>query len=82
MMRQPTLLITMIHSISAQIAHLTAAFSLEPGDVIFTGTPAGVGAGRTPPQWLKAGDTVRVEIEGVGVLENPVIDEPDTARIG
>lgn len=81
-LRQEARLGQMIHSISAQIAHLTAAFSLEPGDVIFTGTPAGVGAGRTPPQWLKAGDTVRVEIEGVGVLENPVIDEPDTARIG
>ena len=81
-LRQEARLGDMVHSIEAQIAHLTAAFTLDPGDVIFTGTPAGVGAGHTPPKWLKAGDRVRVEIEKVGVLENPVIDEPDTARIG
>lgn len=72
----------MIHDIPAQIAHLTAAFTLEPGDVIFTGTPAGVGAGHEPPKWLKAGDTVRVEIDGLGHIENKIVDEPDTARIG
>lgn len=81
-LRQEARLGDMIHGVSAQIAHLTAAFTLEPGDVIFTGTPAGVGAGRSPQIWLKAGDRVRVEIERVGVLENPIIDEPDTARIG
>jgi len=72
----------MIHDIPAQIAHLTAAFTLEPGDLIFTGTPAGVGAGHTPPKWLKAGDTVRLEIDQVGVIENQIIAEPETARIG
>lgn len=72
----------MIHKIPAQIAHLTAAFTLEPGDVIFTGTPAGVGAGHDPPRWLRAGDRVRVEIEGLGHIENEIIPEPDTARIG
>jgi 2-keto-4-pentenoate hydratase/2-oxohepta-3-ene-1,7-dioic acid hydratase in catechol pathway len=72
----------MIHDVAAQIEHLTAAFTLEPGDVIFTGTPAGVGAGHTPPKWLKAGDTVRVEIDGIGEIENKVVEEPDTARIG
>ena len=72
----------MIHNVKEQIAHLSAAFTLEPGDVIFTGTPAGVGAGHTPPRWLKAGDRFRVEIENVGVLENPVINEPNTAEIG
>jgi 2-keto-4-pentenoate hydratase/2-oxohepta-3-ene-1,7-dioic acid hydratase in catechol pathway len=46
---------------------------LEPGDVIVTGTPGGVGAGRKPPVWMKAGDTVEVEISGLGVLRNPVI---------
>jgi 2-keto-4-pentenoate hydratase/2-oxohepta-3-ene-1,7-dioic acid hydratase in catechol pathway len=61
----------MIFDIGAQIEHLTAAFTLEPGDVIFTGTPAGVGAWRDPPVRLKPGDRVRVEIEGVGTLENP-----------
>lgn len=72
----------MIHDIAAQIEHLTAAFTLEPGDVIYTGTPAGVGAGFDPPKWLKAGDKVRVEIDGLGHIENEVVDEPDTMRIG
>lgn len=72
----------MIHDIPAQIAHLTAAFTLEPGDVIYTGTPAGVGAGHNPPKWLKAGDVVRVEIEGLGHIENKVVEEPETMRIG
>jgi 2-keto-4-pentenoate hydratase/2-oxohepta-3-ene-1,7-dioic acid hydratase in catechol pathway len=49
---------------------------LEPGDVIVTGTPGGVGAGRTPPLWMRAGDVVEVEITGVGLLSNPVVDEP------
>lgn len=60
----------MIFKIPAQIEHLTAAFTLEPGDVIFTGTPAGVGVYRNPPVRLKAGDKVRVEIDGLGTLEN------------
>ncbi|MCH2459294.1 MAG: fumarylacetoacetate hydrolase family protein, partial [Henriciella sp.] len=81
-LRQEAKLSDMIHSIADQIAHLTAAFTLEPGDVIFTGTPAGVGAGLSPPTWLKPGDKVRVEIGNVGTLENPVIAEPDTMRIG
>jgi len=72
----------MIHDIAAQIEHLTAAFTLEPGDVIYTGTPAGVGAGFDPPKWLKAGDTVRVEIDGLGHIENKVVEEPETMRIG
>lgn len=81
-LRQQAVLGDMLSSIPEQIAHLTAAFTLEPGDVIFTGTPAGVGAGRTLPKWLKAGDRVRVEIEKVGTLENPVTGEPETARLG
>jgi len=81
-LRQSAKLGDMIHNVKEQIAHLSAAFTLEPGDVIFTGTPAGVGAGHTPPRWLKAGDRFRVEIENVGVLENPVINEPNTAEIG
>jgi len=48
---------------------------LEPGDVIVTGTPGGVGAGRTPPLWMKAGDTVEVDIAGVGHLRNRIVDE-------
>ena len=66
----------LIFGVGAIIEYLSAAFTLEPGDVVFTGTPAGVGVARKPPQFMKAGDVVRVEISGLGVLENPVIDEP------
>lgn len=65
----------MIFSLSQQIAHLTAAFTLEPGDVIFTGTPAGVGAGFDPPKWLKAGDRVRISVDGLGFIENEIVQE-------
>jgi len=54
-----------------QIAHLSQAMTLEPGDLIFTGTPGGIGAAMKPMQFLKAGDRVRVEIEGLGALDNP-----------
>ena len=47
--------------------------TLYPGDVIATGTPSGVGMGMKPPQFLKKGDTVKIEIAGIGTLENPVI---------
>jgi 2-keto-4-pentenoate hydratase/2-oxohepta-3-ene-1,7-dioic acid hydratase in catechol pathway len=59
------------------VEHLSTAFTLEVGDVISTGTPAGVGMAMDPPAWLKAGDTVRIEIEGIGTLENPVVAEGD-----
>jgi 2-keto-4-pentenoate hydratase/2-oxohepta-3-ene-1,7-dioic acid hydratase in catechol pathway len=65
----------MIFSCWAMVEELSTVFTLEPGDVISTGTPAGVGAGFDPPKWLVAGDRVRIEIDGVGRLENPVIDE-------
>jgi 2-keto-4-pentenoate hydratase/2-oxohepta-3-ene-1,7-dioic acid hydratase in catechol pathway len=66
----------------ALVEHLTTAFTLEPGDVVATGTPAGVGAVMRPPKYLVAGDVVRIEIDGLGRLENPVIAEPeDSARI-
>jgi 2-keto-4-pentenoate hydratase/2-oxohepta-3-ene-1,7-dioic acid hydratase in catechol pathway len=65
----------MIFGIAAQIEHLTTAFTLEPGDVIFTGTPAGVGNWRNPPVRLKAGDRVRVEIDGIGAIENVCANE-------
>lgn len=66
----------LLFNIPQLIEYLSTAFTLEPGDVIFTGTPAGVGQARDPQEWLKAGDTVRVEITGLGSLENPVIAEP------
>jgi len=59
------------------IEHFSQAFTLEPGDIIATGTPGGVGILSKPPQLLKAGDVVRVEIDGIGQIENPIIDEPD-----
>ncbi len=58
-----------------QVAFLSQAMTLEPGDTFFTGTPAGVGATMTPPKWLVAGDLVRVEIEGIGMIENVVRPE-------
>jgi 2-keto-4-pentenoate hydratase/2-oxohepta-3-ene-1,7-dioic acid hydratase in catechol pathway len=66
----------MVFDCAQQIEHLSTAFTLEPGDIISTGTPAGVGIVRKPPVLLKPGDVVRVEVGGVGVLENPVIEEP------
>ena len=54
------------------ISYLSQNFTLLPGTLIFTGTPSGVGAGRKPPVFLKSGDTITIEIEGVGVLENTV----------
>ena len=65
----------MIHSIARQIAYVSTVAPLEPGDVIVTGTPGGVGAKRTPPLWMKAGDVVEVEIDKVGILRNPVRDD-------
>lgn len=58
-----------------QIAHLSQAMTLEPGDLIFTGTPAGVGAAMNPRQFLKAGDIVRCEIDGLGAIEAPMAAE-------
>jgi 2-keto-4-pentenoate hydratase/2-oxohepta-3-ene-1,7-dioic acid hydratase in catechol pathway len=70
----------MIFSCWEMIEELSTVFTLEPGDVVSTGTPAGVGAGFDPPKWLVAGDIVRIEVEGVGVLENPVIDEDTSSH--
>ena len=54
---------------------ITECMTLEPGDVIITGTPAGVGYARTPPVWMAPGDVCEIEVEGVGVLSNPIVDE-------
>ncbi|MGE4062370.1 MAG: fumarylacetoacetate hydrolase family protein [Rhodospirillaceae bacterium] len=66
----------MIHSVASLISYISIFTHLEAGDVIATGTPAGVGAGRTPPRWLRPGDRVEVEIESIGVLANTVMTEP------
>lgn len=65
----------MIHDVAAIVSYCSRFTTLEPGDVIATGTPAGVGAARTPPRFLVPGDEVRVAIEGIGTLVNPVVDE-------
>jgi 2-keto-4-pentenoate hydratase/2-oxohepta-3-ene-1,7-dioic acid hydratase in catechol pathway len=62
----------MIFSVAHLVADMSRVMTLEPGDLIATGTPAGIGAARTPPRWLRSGDVVRIEVEKVGVLENPV----------
>ena len=67
----------LIFDLYDQIAELSQAMTLEPGDLIFTGTPGGVGMAMDPPRWLKAGDMVRIEIEGIGAIENRVEPEPD-----
>ena len=54
---------------------ITECMTLEPGDVVITGTPAGVGYARKPPVFMKQGDTIEIEIDGIGVLSNPVVDE-------
>jgi 2-keto-4-pentenoate hydratase/2-oxohepta-3-ene-1,7-dioic acid hydratase in catechol pathway len=64
----------MIFDVATLIALISEAMTLEPGDLLVTGTPSGVGFARTPPLWMKAGDVVEVEIEGIGVLSNPVRD--------
>jgi len=65
----------MIFSTARIIAILSEFMTLLPGDVIATGTPSGVAHARKPPAWMKAGDTVEVEVEGIGVLSNPIVDE-------
>jgi 2-keto-4-pentenoate hydratase/2-oxohepta-3-ene-1,7-dioic acid hydratase in catechol pathway len=65
----------LIFNIPQLIAYLSSVFTLEPGDIISTGTPPGVGSARTPPRWLVPGDKVAVTVEGIGTLSNPVIAE-------
>ena len=65
----------LIFNIPRLIAFLSSVFTLEPGDVVSTGTPAGVGAARKPPRWLLPGDDVAVQVEGIGELRNPVVAE-------
>jgi len=72
---QDALIEQMIFSIPRQVEYCSTFTRLEPGDVIASGTPGGVGAKRNPPLWLKPGDTVEVEIDKVGLLRNGVADE-------
>ena len=63
----------MIFNVGEVVAYLSKVFTIEPGDLIFTGTPPGVGFARKPPVYLKGGDVVEVEIDGLGVLRNQVV---------
>ncbi|MGO4396378.1 fumarylacetoacetate hydrolase family protein [Variovorax sp. M-6] len=74
-MRQDSNTRHMVFNCFAQIAHLSQVMTLEPGDVIFTGTPAGVGLGHRPPLYLRDGDVVRIDIERLGAIEARVTDE-------
>lgn len=65
----------MIFSVARCISLLSEIMTLEPGDMIATGTPSGVAHARKPPAWMKAGDTVEIEIEKIGILKNPIVDE-------
>jgi 2-keto-4-pentenoate hydratase/2-oxohepta-3-ene-1,7-dioic acid hydratase in catechol pathway len=66
----------MIFPVAQTVALISQCLTLEPGDLLVMGTPAGVGYARNPPVWMREGDTVEVEIEGIGVLSNPIRDEP------
>lgn len=80
--RQEASTADMIFDVAAQIEHLTKAFTLEPGDLIYTGTPAGVGVAHNPPKFLVEGDRVRVEVDGLGAIEAVVGRETGDTRIG
>jgi 2-keto-4-pentenoate hydratase/2-oxohepta-3-ene-1,7-dioic acid hydratase in catechol pathway len=63
----------MIFGVAEIVSFVSEAITLEPGDLILTGTPAGVAAFREPPVWLKSGDEISIEIEGIGSIRNPVV---------
>lgn len=72
----------LIYTFGEMIEELSTVFTLEPGDILTTGTPSGVGQYMHPPLWLSVGQTVRVEVEGLGHIENTVIAEPDLDQLG
>lgn len=65
----------MMFPVIETLVYVSQGITLEPGDVIFTGTPSGVGAARKPPVWMKSGDICEVEVQGIGTLRNPIIAE-------
>jgi len=83
-LRQDSTTADLIFGCADMIEYLTTAFPLEPGTIIATGTPAGVGAGMDPPRFLAAADTVRIAIEGIGELANPVVQggRPEPVGLG
>ncbi len=81
-LRQDSTTADLIFGCADMIEYLTTAFPLEPGTILATGTPAGVGAGFDPPRYLQAGDTVRISIEGIGELFNPVVQGGPPEPVG
>jgi 2-keto-4-pentenoate hydratase/2-oxohepta-3-ene-1,7-dioic acid hydratase in catechol pathway len=81
-LRQDSTTADLIFDCAAQIEYLTTAFPLQPGTIIATGTPAGVGAGFDPPRFLADGDVVRIAIEGIGELINPVVQGGEPVPVG
>jgi 2-keto-4-pentenoate hydratase/2-oxohepta-3-ene-1,7-dioic acid hydratase in catechol pathway len=81
-LRQDSTTADLIFGCAEMIEYLTTAFPLEPGTIIATGTPAGVGAGFDPPRFLVDGDTVRISIEGIGELINPVVQGGPVEPVG
>ncbi len=65
----------LVFDVATLVSVLSVAFTLEAGDIIVTGTPSGVGLARKPPLWMKPGDVCEVELEGLGTLRNPVVDQ-------
>ena len=72
----------MLFSVPQLIAFISAVITLEPGDVIATGTPSGVGVWRTPPVFLQPGDVVSVEVAGIGRIDNPVVAYDGSVPLG
>jgi 2-keto-4-pentenoate hydratase/2-oxohepta-3-ene-1,7-dioic acid hydratase in catechol pathway len=70
----------LIHDVPELVSFISRHITLDPGDVIATGTPAGVGVFRDPPIFLEPGDRVRCEIDGIGTVENPIVDWTDDPR--
>jgi acylpyruvate hydrolase len=79
---QSAMIDDMVFDVATQVALVSEAITLSPGDVFVTGTPAGVGLSRKPPLWMKAGDLCEVEIDQIGTLRNPVVDEDPSAASG
>jgi 2-keto-4-pentenoate hydratase/2-oxohepta-3-ene-1,7-dioic acid hydratase in catechol pathway len=71
----------LVFDVATLVSLLSVAFTLEAGDVIVTGTPAGVGLARMPPLWMKPGDICEVEVDGLGVLSNPIVDQASAASL-
>lgn len=78
--RQHSNTANLIHDCFTLVEVLSSVCTLEPGDIVATGTPGGVGAASKPPRWLAPDDTVRVEIERIGAVENRIVDEQDIDR--